>query len=54
MVHYRGGAAAIDPAVYPDHGRVLGDLTAAYGKQVRMLHALGAAYLQWTTRASRT
>ena len=24
MVHYRGGRAAIDPAVYPDAGRVLG------------------------------
>ena len=35
MVHYRGGAAAIDPAVYPDKDEFWSDLTSAYAKQVR-------------------
>src|SRR3954468_20195082 len=30
MVHYRGGRAAIDPAVYPDLDGFWADLTAAY------------------------
>src|SRR3954452_17693946 len=30
MVHYRGGAAAIDPAVYPDEDSFWGALSAAY------------------------
>ena len=30
MVHYRGGRAAIDPAVYPDEDEFWADLSAAY------------------------
>jgi 5-methyltetrahydropteroyltriglutamate--homocysteine methyltransferase len=47
MVHYRGGAAAIDPEVYPDKDEFWRDLTAAYAKQVRMLNELGCTYLQF-------
>ena len=47
MVHYRGGAAAIDPAVYPDKDQFWTDLTAAYAKQVKMVHDLGCTYLQF-------
>ena len=47
MVHYRGGAAAIDPAVYPDKEQFWTDLTAAYANQVRMVHDLGCTYLQF-------
>ncbi len=47
MVHYRGGAAAIDPAVYPDKEEFWTDLTAAYANQVRMVHDLGCTYLQF-------
>jgi 5-methyltetrahydropteroyltriglutamate--homocysteine methyltransferase len=46
MVHYRGGAAAIDPEVYPDTDAFWGDLTAAYREQVRRVHELGCTYLQ--------
>ena len=41
MVHYRGGRAAIDPAVYPDLDAFWADLTAAYAEQVRALGELG-------------
>src|SRR3954467_5140689 len=34
MVHYRGGAAAIDPSVYPDKDEFWADLTSAYADQV--------------------
>jgi 5-methyltetrahydropteroyltriglutamate--homocysteine methyltransferase len=47
MVHYRGGAAAIDPAVYPDVERFWEDLTRAYADQVRAVHELGCTYLQF-------
>src|SRR5215208_5555452 len=47
MVHYRGGAAAIDPAVYPDEDQFWNDLTSAYAKQVEMVHELGCTYLQF-------
>ena len=47
MVHYRGGAAAIDPAVYPDPDQFWSDLTAAYAKQVQMVYDLGCRYLQF-------
>ena len=47
MVHYRGGAAAIDPAVYPDKDEFWTDLTSAYAKQVQMVHDLGCTYLQF-------
>ncbi|MFI1988752.1 5-methyltetrahydropteroyltriglutamate--homocysteine S-methyltransferase [Actinoplanes sp. NPDC020271] len=46
MVHYRGGRAAIDPAVYPDEERFWADLSAAYAEQVRRVAAMGCRYLQ--------
>ena len=46
MVHYRGGRAAIDEAVYPDIEEFWADLTAAYAEQVRRLGELGCRYLQ--------
>jgi 5-methyltetrahydropteroyltriglutamate--homocysteine methyltransferase len=46
MVHYRGGAAAIDPAIYPDVEEFWGDLSAAYAEQIRRLGELGCTYLQ--------
>jgi 5-methyltetrahydropteroyltriglutamate--homocysteine methyltransferase len=47
MVHYRGGAAAIDTDVYPSTDDFWRDLTAAYAKQVRLVHELGCTYLQF-------
>jgi 5-methyltetrahydropteroyltriglutamate--homocysteine methyltransferase len=47
MVHYRGGRAALDPAVYPDLEPFWADLTAAYREQVRRLGELGCTYLQF-------
>ena len=46
MVHYRGGKAAVDPAVYPTLDEFWADLTAAYREQVRRLGELGCTYLQ--------
>ncbi len=46
MVHYRGGRAAIDPAVYPDDEGFWADLSAAYAEQVRRVADLGCRYLQ--------
>jgi 5-methyltetrahydropteroyltriglutamate--homocysteine methyltransferase len=46
MVHYRGGAAALDPDVYPDESQFWTDLSAAYADQVREIAALGCTYLQ--------
>jgi 5-methyltetrahydropteroyltriglutamate--homocysteine methyltransferase len=46
MVHYRGGRAAIDPAVYPELDAFWADLTAAYADEVRRLGELGCTYLQ--------
>ncbi len=46
MVHYRGGAAAIDPSVYADEDAFWDDLSAAYAKQVHEMAALGCTYLQ--------
>jgi 5-methyltetrahydropteroyltriglutamate--homocysteine methyltransferase len=46
MVHYRGGAAAIDPAVYSDIEEFWTDLSAAYAEQIRRLGELGCTYLQ--------
>jgi 5-methyltetrahydropteroyltriglutamate--homocysteine methyltransferase len=46
MVHYRGGRASIDRAVYPDMEQFWADLSAAYAEQVRGLAALGCTYLQ--------
>ncbi|WP_173140924.1 5-methyltetrahydropteroyltriglutamate--homocysteine S-methyltransferase [Kibdelosporangium persicum] len=46
MVHYRGGRAAIDPAVYADEDQFWADLSAAYADQVAGVAALGCTYLQ--------
>lgn len=46
MVHYRGGRAALDPAVYPDEGRFWDDLSAAYAREVAALAELGCTHLQ--------
>jgi 5-methyltetrahydropteroyltriglutamate--homocysteine methyltransferase len=46
MVHYRGGRAAIDPAVYPDEEMFWADLSGAYAEQVRRVADLGCTYLQ--------
>ena len=47
MVHYRGGAAAIDPDVYADQDEFWRDLTSAYAEQVRRVGELGCTYLQF-------
>ncbi len=47
MVHYRGGPASIDPAVYPDVEEFWHDLSAAYADEVARLAALGCTYLQF-------
>ncbi|SNY63013.1 5-methyltetrahydropteroyltriglutamate--homocysteine S-methyltransferase [Paractinoplanes atraurantiacus] len=46
MVHYRGGRAAIDPAVYPDEEVFWADLSAAYKEEVKRVAELGCRYLQ--------
>jgi 5-methyltetrahydropteroyltriglutamate--homocysteine methyltransferase len=46
MVHYRGGAAAIDKSVYPDEDEFWNDLSAAYAEQVKAIGDLGGRYLQ--------
>lgn len=46
MVHYRGGAAQIDPSVYPDMEQFWADLSTAYAEQIRGLGELGCTYLQ--------
>ncbi len=46
MVHYRGGRAVIDPAVYPDEEQFWTDLSAAYAAEVAALADLGCTYLQ--------
>ena len=47
MVHYRGGRASIDEAVYPDMEQFWADLVAAYREEVRRLGELGCTYLQF-------
>jgi 5-methyltetrahydropteroyltriglutamate--homocysteine methyltransferase len=47
MVHYRGGAAAIDPSVYSDTDAFWADLVAAYREEVARLAELGCTYLQF-------
>jgi 5-methyltetrahydropteroyltriglutamate--homocysteine methyltransferase len=47
MVHYRGGRAAIDPAVYSDVEDFWRDLTSAYADQVQAIADLGGTYLQF-------
>jgi methionine synthase II (cobalamin-independent) len=46
MVHYRGGRAAIDPAVYPTLDEFWAGLVSAYRDQVRRLGEAGCTYLQ--------
>jgi 5-methyltetrahydropteroyltriglutamate--homocysteine methyltransferase len=46
MVHYRGGRAAVDPAVYPDLEPFWADLAAAYVAEIRALAGIGCRYLQ--------
>jgi 5-methyltetrahydropteroyltriglutamate--homocysteine methyltransferase len=46
MVHYRSGAASLNPDVYPDIEPFWADLQAAYADQVREIAALGCEYLQ--------
>ncbi|MBU2665961.1 5-methyltetrahydropteroyltriglutamate--homocysteine S-methyltransferase [Actinoplanes bogorensis] len=46
MVHYRGGRAAIDPAVYSDEDTFWADLSAAYAVEIARLGELGCRYLQ--------
>src|SRR3954468_2973489 len=47
MVHYRGGAAAIDPQVYASQDEFWSDLTAAYADQGGGMAELGCTYLQF-------
>jgi 5-methyltetrahydropteroyltriglutamate--homocysteine methyltransferase len=46
MVHYRGGPAAIDRAVYPTDDEFWADLSAAYAAQIKAMGELGCTYLQ--------
>src|SRR5262249_45039324 len=46
MVHYRGGQASIDPAVYPNLESFWADLTATFAEEIRRLGELGCTYLQ--------
>jgi len=45
-VHYRGGRAAIDPAVYPDIEGFWADLVVAYREEIARVGELGCRYLQ--------
>src|SRR3954464_4537041 len=47
MVHYRGGAAAIDKDVYPTTDEFWADLTSAYADEVKAVAELGCTYLQF-------
>ncbi len=46
MIHYRGGRAAIDPAIYPDLEQFWHDLEQVYADQIEALGKLGCTYLQ--------
>jgi 5-methyltetrahydropteroyltriglutamate--homocysteine methyltransferase len=46
MIHYRGGRAAIDAAVYPDMKEFWRDLSKVYADEVEQLGKLGCTYLQ--------
>jgi 5-methyltetrahydropteroyltriglutamate--homocysteine methyltransferase len=46
MMHYRGGRAAIDAAVYPDLQEFWIDLAAVYAAEMAELGKLGCTYLQ--------
>jgi len=51
MVHYRGGRASIDEAIYPDLDAFWADLVHAYRDEVAALKSLGCAYLQFDDTA---
>jgi 5-methyltetrahydropteroyltriglutamate--homocysteine methyltransferase len=46
MLHYRGGRAAIDPAIYPELEAFRHDLASVYKQEIAGLAALGCTYLQ--------
>ena len=46
MMHYRGGRAAIDEAVYPDLAEFWHDLAEVYAREIEDLGKLGCTYLQ--------
>jgi 5-methyltetrahydropteroyltriglutamate--homocysteine methyltransferase len=46
MLHYRGGRASIDPALYPDLDQFWEDLSGAYRDEIAALAAQGCTYLQ--------
>jgi 5-methyltetrahydropteroyltriglutamate--homocysteine methyltransferase len=46
MMHYRGGRAAIDGAIYPDMAKFWADLKTVYAHQIAALGELGCTYLQ--------
>ena len=46
MMHYRGGRAAIDAAVYPDLNEFWHDLAEVYAREIEDLGKLGCTYLQ--------
>jgi len=46
MVHYRGGRAAIDAAIYPDMDGFWNELADVYAQEYDRLAALGCSYLQ--------
>jgi 5-methyltetrahydropteroyltriglutamate--homocysteine methyltransferase len=45
-VHFRGGRAAIDTAVYPDMEEFFADLAQVYREEIRALYDAGCRYLQ--------
>jgi 5-methyltetrahydropteroyltriglutamate--homocysteine methyltransferase len=47
MVHYRGGRASVDEALYPDMEQFWADLVGAYSQEVQRLGELGCTYLQF-------
>ena len=47
MLHFRGGRASIDDAVYPDLDEFWTDVASAYADEVRALGAIGCTYLQF-------
>jgi 5-methyltetrahydropteroyltriglutamate--homocysteine methyltransferase len=46
MLHFRGGRAAVDAAVYPDMEGFFDDVAAAYRAEIRSLAERGLTYLQ--------
>jgi 5-methyltetrahydropteroyltriglutamate--homocysteine methyltransferase len=46
MMHYRGGRAAIDAAIYPSLDNFYADLGSAYADEIEALGKLGCTYLQ--------